>query len=471
MSKDSHFDIVIIGSGPGGTTAAKIISENTNLSIAVVEEGGKAEETIKMGSFDDLTNRYRYGGAEIVYSKPNISIAEGKVVGGGSQINSGIYHRIPDEVLKNWIDQFKIKNFDMNLINHSYNYIENWLNIDLNTKSKNDLSNKLIDGAKYLDLEAFQSKTWNLNDISNIKHTMSASFYNIQNSVKLFEKTTAKKILFDKNQNAVSVECLHNNKKIKIHFKMLIIAGGTIQTPLLLKKSGYKFLDKITFNIHPHIKVGANFENELHNESPVSDFQIKVDEFSSSLGSSINTSQWKALFLLDNWFNFYNPDLLNNLDKFGVFYSMVKPSGMGRINFLPKINSYFLTYKYSSKDKFNLQKSLSLLIDLLFKVDANNVFLPNKKINKISRDEPFEESVITNNFNYFNAHSVHIFSSLRLGERNSECSSDGYLKMSKNVMIADSSLIPGPPGVNPQGSLMSLVAKNIFSAIERGEIK
>ena len=35
-----------------------------------------------MGTYDDLTKRYRFGGAEIAFGKPNISIAEEKQVGG-----------------------------------------------------------------------------------------------------------------------------------------------------------------------------------------------------------------------------------------------------------------------------------------------------------------------------------------------------------------------------------------------------
>mgnify|MGYP001437683510 CR=1 FL=1 len=68
-----EFDILIVGSGPGGTTAAKIISENTENSVGILEEGSHNNNTIQMGSYEDLTKRYRYGGAEIIFGKPNIN--------------------------------------------------------------------------------------------------------------------------------------------------------------------------------------------------------------------------------------------------------------------------------------------------------------------------------------------------------------------------------------------------------------
>ena len=80
------FDFLIIGSGPGGTTAAQTLSKEMNTSICIIEEGNDESRDIKMGSFEDLTKRYRNGGAEIIFGKLNISVAEGKTLGGGSEV-------------------------------------------------------------------------------------------------------------------------------------------------------------------------------------------------------------------------------------------------------------------------------------------------------------------------------------------------------------------------------------------------
>ena len=98
----------------------------------------------------------------------------------------------------------------------------------------------------------------------------------------------------------------------KIKFRHLIIACGTFQTPLLLNKSGYKFSNKITFNIHPHLKIASQFKNPVVDNEKVSNYQIKIPEFDSSIGASINTDQWKALMLLENWKSYREPDLEHN---------------------------------------------------------------------------------------------------------------------------------------------------------------
>ena len=97
----NSYQFLIIGSGPGGTTVLKTLLENGLNDVAVVEEGQREQKTT-MGSFDELINKYRYGGADIIYSKPNIAYAEGRTLGGGSEINSGLYHRIPENILSEW---------------------------------------------------------------------------------------------------------------------------------------------------------------------------------------------------------------------------------------------------------------------------------------------------------------------------------------------------------------------------------
>ena len=130
-----NFDYVVVGSGPGGTTSAKIISENTNTSIAVIEEGIENDEKIEMGTHEDLSKRYRYGGAELIFSTPNISIAEGRGFGGGSEINSGIYHRIQDQVIQNWSEKFKIEDLTNSSLDEHYKFIEKWLKVEKTGKN------------------------------------------------------------------------------------------------------------------------------------------------------------------------------------------------------------------------------------------------------------------------------------------------------------------------------------------------
>ena len=120
----------------------------------------------------------------------------------------------------------------------------------------------------------------------------------------------------------------------------------------------------------------------------------------------------------------------------------------------------------ADEDKFNLYKSSSLLIEMLLGLNSEKIFVASSKFLPITNKNFFDEKIFLKNFNSLSIHSVHTFSSLRMGEIQTETDSYGKLRNSTNIYITDSSLIPSPPGVNPQGILMTLVHRNINSLID-----
>ena len=57
---------------------------------------------VRAFSAEEMTRKYRNGGPLIALGRPPVAYAEGRCVGGTSEINSGLYHRPPPEVLAEW---------------------------------------------------------------------------------------------------------------------------------------------------------------------------------------------------------------------------------------------------------------------------------------------------------------------------------------------------------------------------------
>jgi choline dehydrogenase-like flavoprotein len=63
-----HYDLIVIGAGPAGLTAAKVAAEN-GLSVAVLERKGTVHEILRMCGMMLVTLSGNYMGERIVYNE------------------------------------------------------------------------------------------------------------------------------------------------------------------------------------------------------------------------------------------------------------------------------------------------------------------------------------------------------------------------------------------------------------------
>ncbi len=103
---DMEADVVIVGSGAGGATAASVLTK-AGLKVIVVEEGGffNRDYFNAHDPLERLSNMYRDNGMTSTIGKPVISLPMGRAVGGTTVINSGTCFNTPDDVLVSWSRQ------------------------------------------------------------------------------------------------------------------------------------------------------------------------------------------------------------------------------------------------------------------------------------------------------------------------------------------------------------------------------
>src|SRR3954452_12452973 len=90
---------LVLGSGPGGSLTACLLAE-AGREVLLVEEGPFLPlESCPPFSREEMTQKYRNGGLTVALGSPKVAYVEGRCVGGGSEINSGLYHRPPPEIL------------------------------------------------------------------------------------------------------------------------------------------------------------------------------------------------------------------------------------------------------------------------------------------------------------------------------------------------------------------------------------
>ena len=95
------FDVVVIGSGSGGATAARVLAEGGR-QVLVLEEGGDfTGPKLTQRESEMYDQLYMERGARAT-DDLSITVLQGRVLGGGGVINASDVVPIPDEVLRHW---------------------------------------------------------------------------------------------------------------------------------------------------------------------------------------------------------------------------------------------------------------------------------------------------------------------------------------------------------------------------------
>lgn len=101
----STADVVVIGSGAGGALAARRLA-GAGLRTVVVEEGRRfgVEDFRGRPLLERFHGLYRGGGATFALGRPPVLLPIGRGVGGTTLVNSGTCYRTPPAVLRAWRD-------------------------------------------------------------------------------------------------------------------------------------------------------------------------------------------------------------------------------------------------------------------------------------------------------------------------------------------------------------------------------
>src|ERR1700738_2863534 len=117
-------EVVVVGSGPGGATTAHILAEHGK-DVLLLEHGPDLPlESCVPFSLQEMVQKYRAGGLNPTFGNAKLTFAEACTVGGGSEINSGLYHRTPPELLERWRDEFQVRESLENDLRPHFEYCE-----------------------------------------------------------------------------------------------------------------------------------------------------------------------------------------------------------------------------------------------------------------------------------------------------------------------------------------------------------
>ncbi len=417
------FDYIVIGSGPGAVSALVNIPEH---STVLVIEKGKFSDTPHENyhSLSHISEEFEKSGQEFIFTWPLSQFAQGSVLGGGSEVNSGLYHRFPEVKLPEYL---KALNLSDAVWEESQNWVESLLRV--NSVAKNSMLSVIARGAANMGLDYKNIPRWRTYETESefVHHGMNNVFWtNFERNNPARQLKTDLRVKRIESGKFLKIICRDlNNSEVTYFSRKLILGAGAIGTPYLLASSGLINWKDTRFQWHPMVRTIVKTNSEDLGSTDIDPFQAWTNDHAIKFGSGVSTPGLLAIGLSRQ---IYEHEFSFLRSYYGSFVS----SGKGGI--VP--GSKIPWYKFSKFDHIQISTAKKMLEELIIHSGASFA----------DKNEKIKKGIST----------VHIFGTL---PSNSPVyiSGTNRLKTCENILICDSSILPFGPGVNPQGIIMTTI--------------
>ncbi len=465
---NNKFKIIIVGSGPGACVSANIFAEH-GLDVLMIEKGINSNlNEFDSFSCDEINKKYKNAGMTVAYGKTLINYAEGSCVGGGSEVNSGLYHRIPEQILNKW-EQKNDFTFDKSFLDDSYTDIEKIINVRLMHKSNDQRASlKLKKGCDNLNWECSEIPRWYKYDSNGtgIKQSMTETLIPkfLKNGGTLIDQSEVISISNQNNKNYVKV--LRKDGKLhEFSSDFLFLSAGAINSPHLLLRNGIKRKIGKTLKLHPTFKFISLFNDEINSiNNGVHVHQVKEFSPRISMGCSISSKGMLAVGLNDC----NNLSYINQWKKMSTYYTMISPEGTGSVTKIPFFKSPFVSFTLTKNDYENIFDGMYKLAEILFSSGAKLLF-PSVSSDIVINSIEDLIKIKKLNKSKLNLMTIHLFSTIPIGGLKNKfpLSPDGYLYDNNSIYVSDGSMLCDSPTVNPQGAIMAIARMNAIKFLDR----
>ncbi len=482
MSKAPHeadADYVIIGTGAGGATAARVLSE-AGLSLVLLEEGPDLQiQDRPRDALSAMRLSFRDMGTMATKSRTPFPVLQGRLVGGSTAINSGIIWRLPDDVRAAWREEHGLTDLlEDRTLDAIFTKIESELAIGETPEAVRGKNAELMQRAcEILGLPG-KPISRNVLDCAGsarclqgcpraARQSMDVSYipFAVKRGAMLWPLSRVDRLVIEHGR-AVGVEGSRldrESRKVIGTFKVrarrgVILSAGVVHTPLLLWKAGMRGLVGQRFQAHPGIAVVGRFDEEVAQgfgatqayEVPMRDRGYKIETL-AMLPEMLATrmpgvgAAWQTR--------------LAELGHYAHWVAQVRMRAHGRVR--PGLfGGPVLTYDPLPEDMARVRDATALLVRMFFAAGATEVSHGiaglEPYFTRPEQAEQIERGTFTQG--QFHLLASHLFGTACAGKDASRSVVNQRLESHtvRGLFVMDGSVFPTNLGVNPQHSIMAL---------------
>src|SRR4029079_3724740 len=258
-------DGLIIGSGAGGAVTAATLAR-AGRTVTVLEEGPWVDpDALRPFSLEEMVAKYRHGGSCAALGRPAIAYAEGRCVGGSTEINSGLYHRLPGDLAEEWQRVYRIDEFGADALDRYSARIEDELAVSRLPGAPPVSSAMLERGAAKLGWQAVEfSRVFRYESSGRaVKQTMARTLLPraIEAGARVIANCRVARLL-RRGDRIRGARCERQRddgtiEQLTIGADHVFVCAGATQTPALLQRSGIRRNIGGGLQMHPTAKIAA----------------------------------------------------------------------------------------------------------------------------------------------------------------------------------------------------------------------
>ncbi len=488
-------DVVIVGTGAGGGTAAEILS-SAGLHVVLIEEGPlKSSSDFHMLEREAYPQLYQESAARQTKDKA-ITILQGRTVGGSTTVNWTSSFRTPADTLAYWREHFGLEAFTPELLAPWFELMERRLGVHPWQEEPNENNAVLRRGAAKLGIPTAVIPRnvrgcWNLGYCgvgcpTNAKQSMLVTTIPgaLDRGAVLVHHARADH--FELNGDDISgLVCTALDEPalqarpyaINVKAKAYISSAGAIGSPALLLRSRipnpHRRLGTRTF-LHP-VVLSAAIMPEIVNaysgapQSIYSDHFLSTQPIDGAIGFKLEVPPVQPLLMsvTTPGFGAFASQLMADLPHAQVIIALMRDgfneqSQGGEVQ-LRHDNAPVLHYPITDFVWDGLRRGLATMAEIQFAAGAKSV-LPVHESATMStswNDAKAQIAALPMEPLLARVVSAHVMGGCAMGadERHAVVNGKGRHHIVGNLYVFDGSLFPTSLGVNPQLSIYGIVAR------------
>jgi choline dehydrogenase-like flavoprotein len=466
-------DVCVIGAGAGGAVAAAELAEG-GASVVVLEQGPRHDaDRFSARPLEMLARLYRDGGQTTTLGTPPILLPLGRGLGGTTLVNSGTCFRTPPAVLERWRREFGLEALTEDALDPCFARVEESLSISEVTP---ELAGKNAAVARrgaealgwshgYLRRNAkgcVGSGVCAFGCPASAKQHVGITYIPRAEAAgaQVVAGADVRHVLVERGQARGVHARLTNGGGLEVRAPTVVVAAGTIHTPLLLARSGLgRASGELGHNLALHPACGAfALMDEVVDMARGVPQSFYVDEFAGEgiiFEGVAGPPSYVAMSLPLSGRR--HADAMAEYRRLAMFGLMVSDGSRGSVRALA--GRPVIRYELQEEDVARFRSGLRRMEELFRAAGAREVYLPLPHGISPERARARDLKLM----------AFHPLGTARADARPAHGVVDGDLQLHgvRGVHVADGSVVPSSLGVNPQLTIMALATRLAFGLLGR----